>query len=156
MALTQPQDDWSETRAEERQRAAGSEWDALRGELATLIDQVESRLLSHADPAPDHKPAPRTGRPERSEAADRHEQALRSVRHAINRYSDRRDETPQPTRSDEIADAIGQIRARQGISPALTRSYARPVGERFRHPAEAAPPAPAPAPAEPAALLDLL
>lgn len=158
MALTQPQDDWSETRAEERHRAAGSEWDALRGELATLIDQVESRLLSHADapqPHPEHKPASRPAHPERSEAADRHEQALRSVRHAINRYSDRHEDHAQPARSEEIAEAIGQIRARQGIRPALTRSDARPVGERFRQASSAASPAQAPASADPAALLDL-
>lgn len=116
------------------------EWQALRGELVALLDQVESQVA-------------RTGRQERGYSGladrmrelryqvgdidpdDRHRQALRTVKRAVDRFSER-DEASfdasmsaaapsyPPNPRDSLQSAIQQIRARQmemGTAPAEPR-----------------------------------
>ena len=116
------------------------EWQALRGELVALLDQVETQVA-------------RTSRQERGypglaermrdlryqvgdiEPDDRHREALRSVKRAVDRFSERDEpayEAPAsaagypPNPRDNLQSAIHQIRARQlGMAPAPAQQPAR-------------------------------
>ncbi|HEY0857368.1 MAG TPA: hypothetical protein VGE16_09935, partial [Albitalea sp.] len=107
------------------------EWQALRGELVALLDQVETQVA-------------RTGRQERGypdlaermrdlrhqvgdiDPDDRHREALRSVKRAVDRFSERDEPGYEPAPPpgyppnprDSLQTAIQQIRARQlGAAP---------------------------------------
>jgi localization factor PodJL len=99
------------------------EWQALRGELVALLDQVESRVARQSrqdttyvglgDRLQDLRQQVADAEPD-----DRHREALRSVMRAVDRFSDRdesfeRQMSPNPR--DTLQSAIQQIRARQGV-----------------------------------------
>ncbi len=98
------------------------EWQALRGELVALLDQVEGRYArpEPVDPAFD-------GLAQRvrnlrdqvggTEPSVRRREALRTVKRAVDRFSDR-DETDDMTDGNPLASAIAEIRSRQFSAPA--------------------------------------
>jgi localization factor PodJL len=111
------------------------EWQALRGELVALLDQVESRVAQTSQqPSPQVTQRMQDLRQQVAAAppANRHRDALRSVQQAVNRFNVR-DEAPANPR-DTLEAAIREIRARQA-------NRSDPV----RH--QQSPPAPSPAPA---------
>ncbi len=121
------------------------EWQALRGELVALLDQVETEVArQHRQDRQEHGLSGigerlRDLRMQVEEVTpdERHREALRSVKRAVERFHDRDDAygyapAPQENPRDTLASAIQQIRSRQ--------------------PAQAAPQAAAPAPAR---VLDL-
>jgi localization factor PodJL len=87
---------------------SGADWQSLRGELAALLDQVESQVARSQAPA--YPPA----------EPDRHRDALRSVQRAVDRFSER-DEAPAPNARDGLQSAIDQIRSRQGAAVPVPR-----------------------------------
>lgn len=99
------------------------EWQALRGELVALLDQVEGRYArtERADPAFEGL-AQRVrnlrdqvgGTPE---PAVRRREALRTVKRAVDRFHDR-DETEDMADGGALQSAIAEIRSRQFSAPA--------------------------------------
>ncbi|WP_404406264.1 peptidoglycan-binding protein [Pelagibacterium halotolerans] len=114
MARTEPHSDWQETGTKS---GTNAEWESLRNELVALLDQVEDQIGSTGQvsvPRPSApKPSPRQTAPV-EEKKSRHEMALRSVRHAVDKLAERGEPAANPSRSDSVTDAINQIRARQG------------------------------------------
>ena len=111
------------------------EWQALRGELVALLDQVEDQVarVSHRSPEPGGDLAERMQelryQIEEPDPRYRHREALRTVKRAVDRFGDREDTYAPPPRfppnpQDRLRSAIQEIRSRQ---------------------AEPAPPAPRPA-----------
>ncbi|UYN99313.1 MAG: SEL1-like repeat protein [Devosia sp.] len=115
---------YNETDYSDRRGQAGAgEWQALRGELVALLDKVESRY-SPADQA--------TGSIQRRvqhlreqvevpEPANRRREALRSVKRAVDRFSERDMAYPEEAQDDLVA-AISEIRSRQGAMPSRRAS----------------------------------
>lgn len=115
MARAYPQSDYSDT----SRSATGGEWQALRGELVALLDQVESRFAR-----PTGEESAMGGISERvrylrdqvdvPEPALRRREALRTVKRAVDRFNtspDRQDEE-----DDALHSAIAEIRSRQGAA----------------------------------------
>jgi localization factor PodJL len=108
MARAYRQSDYADAALE----PGAGDWQALRGELVALLDQVESRFGA---PAPE--PSNLNGLSSRvrhlrdqvnsPDAASLRREALRSVKRAVDRFS-----TPDDT--DDLDAAIAQIRSRQG------------------------------------------
>ena len=108
------------------------QWHALRGELVALLDQVEGRYAQ--DQAPEPEPA-LTGLTQRvrnlrdqvvgPEPTMRRQEALRTVKRAVDRFSDR-DEASVHGQQDALKHAIAEIRGRQLASTAP--APARPGG----------------------------
>ena len=107
------------------------EWQALRGELVALLDQVEGRYARDevaSDPA-------LTGLATRvrslrdqvvgPEPAVRRREALRTVKRAVDRFTDRADFGGG---EDELTSAIAEIRGRQMSAPAAALGR-RPVDQ---------------------------
>lgn len=103
------------------------EWQALRGELVALLDKVESHY-SQAEP---EQPEPAmVGLAQRvrhlrdqveAPAADsRHREALRTVKRAVDRFSERHSPMDDFDDRDGLSAAIAEIRSRQGAAPAPT------------------------------------
>ncbi|WP_108461500.1 peptidoglycan-binding protein [Devosia naphthalenivorans] len=100
------------------------QWHALRGELVALLDQVEGRYAQ--DQAPEPEPA-LTGLTQRvrnlrdqvvgPEPTMRRQEALRTVKRAVDRFSDR-DEASVHGQQDALKHAIAEIRGRQLASTA--------------------------------------
>jgi localization factor PodJL len=95
------------------------EWQALRGELVALLDQVESRYTPEDEPQDDFDGLARRVRALRSQVREapgtaRRREALRSVKRAVDRFSER----TEPAEDDDLASAIAEIRSRQGANPA--------------------------------------
>ena len=104
------------------------EWQALRGELVALLDQVEGRYarVERSEPALD-------GLTERvrnlrdqvvgPEPTDRRREALRTVKRAVDRFSYRDEADQIGEDQDSLASAIAEIRGRQisGTAAALGR-----------------------------------
>ncbi len=104
------------------------EWHALRGELVALLDQVESQVGRQTRQDTGYQNLSERMRDLRMQVEDvepdtRHREALRSVKRAIDRLSDREEmayqtasayaERPQaPNPRDTLQSAIQQIRAR--------------------------------------------
>ena len=102
----------------------GGDWQTLRSELAALLDQVESQVSRARQ---DERLDSITERMRdlrhqivETEPDTRHREALRSVRRAVERFSDRDDYQPAygaprgPSNPrDTLESAIRQIRARQ-------------------------------------------
>lgn len=113
-----PQSDYAEL---DRDVGPG-EWQALRGELVALLDKVENHY-GQADIAPEQPAVSglaqrvRTLRDQMSgtETSSRRQEALRTVKRAVDRFSDR-DGTSAET--DALSEAIAEIRNRQG-APAM-------------------------------------
>ncbi len=100
------------------------EWQALRGELVALLDKVESHYGQVEDEQPE-PPASALAQRVRnlrnqvtgSETNTRHREALRTVKRAVDRFTDRDMAMAEPDMPDELAAAIAEIRGRQGIAP---------------------------------------
>jgi localization factor PodJL len=98
------------------------EWQTLRGELVALLDQVESQVARSRQEDPGYHSIADRMRYLRDQVADaepdtRHREALRSVKRAVDRFSDRDDgyasrESSPPNPRDMLQSAIQQIRAR--------------------------------------------
>ncbi|KKB85056.1 hypothetical protein VW29_07800 [Devosia limi DSM 17137] len=106
------------------------EWQALRGELVALLDQVEGRYAppERVDPAYEGLAARvRNLRDQvvRPEPAVRRREALRTVKRAVDRFSER-DEALTAGETDSLASAIAEIRSRQFSTPAAALGR-RPV-----------------------------
>ena len=101
------------------------EWQALRGELVALLDKVESHYGQVEDEQPE-PPASALAQRVRnlrnqvtgSETNTRHREALRTVKRAVDRFTDRDMAMAEPDMPDELTAAIAEIRGRQGIAPA--------------------------------------
>lgn len=107
------------------------EWQALRGELVALLDQVETQVARTARPETGYDGLSERMRDLRMQVAEvapdnRHREALRSVKRAIDRFSDRDEmayqapsayaDRPLPGNPrDTLQSAIQQIRSRQGV-----------------------------------------
>jgi len=102
--------------------AGAGEWQALRGELVALLDKVESHY-GQAEIEPE-QPAI-SGLTQRvrhlrdqmsgTESASRRQEALRTVKRAVDRFSDR-DRTIFAEDEDDLSEAIAEIRSRQGAA----------------------------------------
>ena len=106
MARAYPQSDYADTAFD----PGAGDWQALRGELVALLDQVESRFGSGSDGGGvsnrvrhlrDQVSAP-------DPASRRRSEALRSVKRAVDRF------TPHEDEADDLNAAIAEIRSRQG------------------------------------------
>ena len=109
--------------AEPAHDQGAGEWQALRGELVALLDKVESHY-GHTEPEP---PAPamnglaqrvrqlrdQVGMPEPSH---RRREALRTVKRAVDRFSERDAVMSEPDDTDDLTAAIAEIRSRQGAA----------------------------------------
>jgi len=117
MARAFPLQDASESLGDARP----GEWQALRGELVALLDQVEGRYARTAEPEPavdgltqrvrnlrDQVQAP--------EPAARHQEALRSVKRAVDRFNER-DDSSVAGQQDALTSAIAEIRSRRLAAP---------------------------------------
>ena len=118
------------------------EWHALRGELVALLDQVESQVGRQTRQDTGYQNLSERMRDLRMQVEEvepdtRHREALRSVKRAIDRLSDREEmayqtastyaERPQamPTNPrDTLQSAIQQIRARHQVDLAPQQAYA--------------------------------
>lgn len=115
MARAYPQSDYADT----PRNASGGEWQALRGELVALLDQVESRF---ARPAGDESALGGLSQRvrylrdqvEAPEPALRRREALRTVKRAVDRFSPRDDRHDDD--DDALTSAIAEIRSRQGAA----------------------------------------
>jgi len=107
------------------------EWQALRGELVALLDQVEDRYARVERPEPALDGLTQRVRNLRDqvigpEPSTRRREALRTVKRAVDRFTDRDDVTDrydvgQLEEQDTLASAIAEIRGRQmsGTAAAL-------------------------------------
>jgi localization factor PodJL len=98
------------------------EWQALRGELVALLDQVEGRYAKSVSAEPAMSGLARRVRNLRDqvegpEPAVRRREALRTVKRAVDRFSEREDVGPLRG-EDELTTAIAEIRGRQMSAPA--------------------------------------
>jgi localization factor PodJL len=115
MARAYPHSDYADT----PRKANGGEWQALRGELVALLDQVESRF---ARPAGDESALGGLSQRvrylrdqvEAPEPALRRREALRTVKRAVDRFSPRDDRHDDD--DDALTSAIAEIRSRQGAA----------------------------------------
>ena len=104
------------------------EWQALRGELVALLDKVESHYGQVEDEQPE-PPASALAQRVRnlrnqvtgSETNTRHREALRTVKRAVDRFTDRDMAMAEAEMPDELTAAIAEIRGRQGAAPAPVR-----------------------------------
>ncbi|HEV7717831.1 MAG TPA: peptidoglycan-binding protein [Arsenicitalea sp.] len=96
------------------------DWQALRGELVALLDQVEGQYVRTAPQAPGFDALANRMRDLRLQVGDggadnRHREALRSVKRQVDRFSERDEAAMLPEGSrDILQSAIQEIRARQG------------------------------------------
>ncbi|WIY53300.1 peptidoglycan-binding protein [Devosia sp. YIM 151766] len=128
MARAYPQSDYADP---ERDAGAG-EWQALRGELVALLDKVENRY-SQAEPEP--REPDMSGLAQRvrhlrdqmsgPETASRRQEALRTVKRAVDRFS-LRDERATAEETADLSHAIAEIRSRQGAAPQMLRRIDSP------------------------------
>ena len=98
------------------------EWHALRGELVALLDEVEERYSRAERSEPALTGLSRRVRTlrdqvEAPEPAIRRREALRTVKRAVDRFSER-DGYAHPDDEDALSSAIAEIRARQLSAPA--------------------------------------
>jgi localization factor PodJL len=110
MARAFPQSDYADTAFD----PGAGDWQALRGELVALLDQVESRFGAPAAGAGgvsglSHRVRHLRDQVNAPEADNRRREALRSVKRAVDRFSTHDD-------SDDLNAAIAEIRSRQGAS----------------------------------------
>tara|TARA_R110000868_G_scaffold21523_6_gene89104 strand:- start:1948 stop:5673 length:3726 start_codon:yes stop_codon:yes gene_type:complete len=94
------------------------EWQALRGELVALLDQVEGRYAQVEEPEPALTGLTQRVRNLRDqvigpEPAVRRREALRTVKRAVDRFSERDEAAHHDDEDDALASAIAEIRGRQ-------------------------------------------
>ncbi len=89
-----------------------AEWQSLRQELVTLLDQVDSQVArSRGEPSYDERAQDlRYQAVERQQNDARHRDALRSVQRAISRFEDPVPPQLPPNPRDSLQAAINQIR----------------------------------------------
>lgn len=107
------------------------EWQALRGELVALLDQVEGRYARVEQPEPALAGLTQRVRNLRDqvvgpEPAVRRREALRTVKRAVDRFSER-DDVGHP-QDDALSSAIAEIRGRQ-MSGTSAAALGRRVGD---------------------------
>ncbi|KRA95032.1 hypothetical protein ASD83_19605 [Devosia sp. Root685] len=108
MARAYPQSDYADTAFD----PGAGDWQALRGELVALLDQVESRFGAASDGGGVSNRVrhlrDQVGTPD--PATRRRSEALRSVKRAVDRFN------PQDDEAGDLNAAIAEIRSRQGAS----------------------------------------
>ena len=115
------------------------DWQALRGELVALLDQVEGRYArtERVDPALDGlSQRVRSLRDQvggTPEPSARRREALRTVKRAVDRFSDR-DETDDMVDADDeqLRSAIAEIRSRQFSAPVAALGHRAADMPEFR------------------------
>jgi len=102
------------------------EWQALRGELVALLDQVEGRYAQIEQPEPALSGLSQRVRNLRDqvigpEPAVRRREALRTVKRAVDRFSERDEVIHHDDEHDALSNAIAEIRGHQmpGTAAAL-------------------------------------
>lgn len=111
MARAYQQSDYADTAME----PGSGDWQALRGELVALLDQVESRFGA-ASPSTSgisglsHRVRHLRDQVNAPETSTRHREALRNVKRAVDRFN------PADDDADDLNAAIAEIRGRQGPS----------------------------------------
>ena len=118
MARAYPNPDMSDL----AQEPQPGEWQALRGELVALLDQVEGRYADAEQAEPALDGITRRVRNLRDqvvgpETAIRRQEALRTVKRAVDRFSERND-SELDDEPDALSNAIAEIRGRQMSAPA--------------------------------------
>ncbi|MGV8855857.1 MAG: peptidoglycan-binding protein [Devosia sp.] len=108
------------------------EWHALRGELVALLDQVEGRYARVERPEPALDGLTQRVRNLRDqvigpEPAVRRREALRTVKRAVDRFSDRDEPEHLELERDALTSAIAEIRGRQ--MPSSTPAHAPRASE---------------------------
>ena len=108
------------------------EWQALRGELVALLDQVEGRYARVERPEPALAGLTERVRNLRDqvvgpEPSVRRREALRTVKRAVDRFSER-DDLGHPDDQDALTSAIAEIRGRQ-MSGTSAAALGRRVGD---------------------------
>ncbi|UJW85061.1 peptidoglycan-binding protein [Devosia sp. SL43] len=108
------------------------EWQALRGELVALLDQVEGRYARVEQPEPALSGLAQRVRNLRDqvvgpEPSVRRREALRTVKRAVDRFSER-DELGHAEEPDALTSAIAEIRGRQ-MSGTSAAALGRRVGD---------------------------
>lgn len=116
--------------AELSQHPAAGEWQALRGELVALLDKVESRYGQAAEAEPAGSALSQRVRNLRDQVNTpephlRRREALRSVKRAVDRFSER--DVADFDEEDDLTAAIAEIRSRQGVAPQHTQALGRRV-----------------------------
>lgn len=99
------------------------EWQALRGELVALLDQVEGHYAHEERAEPALSGLTRRVRNLRDqvvgpEPSMRRREALRTVKRAVDRFTERDDLGQVDAEHDELSSAIAEIRGRQMSAPA--------------------------------------
>ena len=102
------------------------EWQALRGELVALLDQVEGRYADVERSEPALTGITRRVRnlrdqvvgPQQAEPSVRRREALRTVKRAVDRFSERDEDAHEDVERDALTNAIAEIRGRQMSAPA--------------------------------------
>ena len=102
------------------------EWQAMRGELVALLDQVEGRYADVDRSEPALTGIARRVRnlrdqvvgPQQAEPSVRRREALRTVKRAVDRFSERDEDTHEDLERDALTNAIAEIRGRQMSAPA--------------------------------------
>ncbi|MBE7734234.1 peptidoglycan-binding protein [Devosia faecipullorum] len=128
MPRVYPQSDYADL---DRDAGAG-EWQALRGELVALLDKVETHY-GQAETATETPAVSglarrvRTLRDQMSnaETSSRRMEALRTVKRTVDRFNER-DSTAFGRETDDLTNAIAEIRSRQGVAPQPARSAETP------------------------------
>ena len=113
------------------------EWQALRGELVALLDQVEGRYVEIEQPDPAFQGlAERVrslrGQVEAPQPVLGRSEALNTVKRAVDRFSDREDATVHG-QQEALNKAIAEIRGKKGARPASAEAEERqPANSEFR------------------------
>lgn len=111
MVRPQSVDNWHEPIPEARD----TDWQALRADLESLLDQVENRQLAAIE---SRREQPGSAR--ETHLGNRHSAALRSVQKAVRRFADpapsdeRSDDRSTASRQGDLTTAIREIRERTG------------------------------------------
>ncbi|MBJ3784623.1 SEL1-like repeat protein [Devosia sediminis] len=105
--------------AEPAHDPGAGEWQALRGELVALLDKVESHYAEAEPAAPAMNGLAQRVRHLRDqvgapEPANRRREALRTVKRAVDRFTERDTSAAEIEVTDELSSAIAEIRSRQG------------------------------------------
>lgn len=101
------------------------EWQALRGELVALLDQVEGRFPPDEAPKTAYEGLTQRVRNLRDQVDGtttnaRHREALKTVKRAVDRFSVRDEVETGPGIQDNLQSAIAEIRNRQTGAPSAT------------------------------------
>lgn len=123
MPRVYPQSDYADL---DRDAGAG-EWQALRGELVALLDKVETHY-GQAETAAEIPAVSGLTRRVRTlrdqmnnaETSSRRMEALRTVQRTVDRFNER-DSAAFDRETDDLTNAIAEIRSRQGVAPQPVR-----------------------------------